>query len=65
MKNPALSDEEAGVIRESCDRWAEFALEAYLNTQDEPRRLDRLIVLAIRVLPRERAPRRPRRLGGN
>jgi hypothetical protein len=44
-KNPALSDEEATIIRDACHQWAELALDAYLNTRDEPRRLDRLLVL--------------------
>ena len=45
MKNPALSHEQAAVIRDACHQWAEFALDAYLNTRDEPRRLDRLLIL--------------------
>jgi predicted nuclease of predicted toxin-antitoxin system len=46
MQDPALSDEEATVIRDACHQWAEFALEAYLNTRDEPRSIDQALPVA-------------------
>jgi hypothetical protein len=35
MDDPALSDEEAAAIRDICHRWAEFALAAYVNTEEQ------------------------------
>lgn len=31
MEDPSLSDEEATAIRDACHRWADFAIEAYVN----------------------------------